>query len=144
MSIFQKNSSVPLKRMVEPYIWNSLKQNYCQQMRNNVYKYVMGNWAETNLCQLVFFFASETNWKKNFYFTYIRLRTSACELMNELYSLTIFQYEWNQFKGKQNSMGILTFRNLKWISKLQISLLKFSFKISFSFLGCASEVLKMQ
>ena len=23
-------------------------------MRNNAYKYVMGNWAETNLCQLVF------------------------------------------------------------------------------------------
>ena len=30
MGIFQKNSSVPQKRMIEPYIWNSLKQNYRQ------------------------------------------------------------------------------------------------------------------
>ena len=42
MGIFQKNSLVPLKRMVEPYIWNSLKQNYRQKVRNNVYKYTMG------------------------------------------------------------------------------------------------------
>ena len=86
-------SSVPLKRMVEPYIWNSLKQNYrfffifntlnfhankCETMCLS--NYMMGNWAETNLCQLNLYCALFQILAVYFY-TLLKMWNSVCVIV---------------------------------------------------------------